>query len=127
MTIGDEVFVYNGLPTRVVFGFGTRARVGEETGRLGVKRPLVLSTLEQKQDAQSLAMQLGMEPAGIFSEAAMHTPVGVTEKALALVSKTQADGLIAVGEALPRDSERRLRCGPIYLRSWFRQPMPDRR
>jgi alcohol dehydrogenase class IV len=97
MTIGDEVFVYNGLPTRVVFGFGTRARVGEETGRLGVKRPLVLSTLEQKQDAQSLAMQLGMEPAGIFSEAAMHTPVGVTEKALALVSKTQADGLIAVG------------------------------
>jgi len=97
MTIGDEVFAHNGLPTRVVFGFGTRARVGEETGRLGVKHPLVLSTFEQKQDAQALAMQLGMEPAGIFSEAAMHTPVGVTEKALALVSKTKADGLIALG------------------------------
>jgi alcohol dehydrogenase class IV len=93
----DETFVYNGLPTRVVFGFGTRARVGDETRRLGVKHPLVLSTSEQRPDAETLAAELGMEPAGIFSEAAMHTPVGVTERALALASKTRADGLIAIG------------------------------
>jgi len=97
MPIGNEGFVYNGLPTRVVFGFGTRMRVGEETLRLGVKRPLVLSTPEQKQEAQVLAAQLGMEPAGIFSEATMHTPVAVTEKALAFATEINADGLIALG------------------------------
>jgi alcohol dehydrogenase class IV len=97
MRIGEEAFVYNGLPTRVVFGFGTRTRVGEETRRLGIERPLVLSTPEQEQEAHILAAQLGMEPAGIFSEARMHTPVGVTEKALAFAIETKADGLIALG------------------------------
>jgi len=97
MTTGDEGFIYNGLPTRVVFGFGTRARVGEETRRLGVRHPLVLSTPEQKQEAQTLATQLGMETVGIFSEATMHTPVAVTEKALAFAMETAVDGLIALG------------------------------
>jgi len=73
MTIGNEVFVYNGLPTRVVFGSGTSARVGEEARRIGVKRPLVLSTPEQKDEAQALAAKLGMDVAGVFSGATMHT------------------------------------------------------
>jgi maleylacetate reductase len=93
----DEVFVYNGVPNRVVFGFGTSARTGEETRRFGIKRPLVLSTPEQKRDAEALAAQLGMDVAGIFSGATMHTPVDVTEKAMAIVSETRADGLIALG------------------------------
>jgi len=67
MTMGDEIFVYNGLPTRVVFGSGTSARVGEEARRIGVKRPLVLSTPEQKSEAQALAAKLGMDIAGVFS------------------------------------------------------------
>jgi maleylacetate reductase len=97
MTIVDEGFVYNGLPTRVVFGFGTSARVGEETRRIGVQRPLVLSTPEQKNDAQTLAAKLGMDVAGVFSGATMHTPVEVTEHALQVVTETKADGLIALG------------------------------
>src|SRR6266849_11003877 len=97
MTIGDEHFVYNGLPTRVVFGFGTSARVGEEARRIGIKRPLVLSTPEQKNEAQALAANLGMDLAGIFSGATMHTPVEVTEKALYLAIETKADGTIALG------------------------------
>ena len=97
MTIGDEVFIYNGLPTRVVFGFGTSARVGEETRRIEVKRPLVLSTPEQNSEAQSLAATLGMDVAGVFSGATMHTPVEVTERAVQIVTETKADGLIALG------------------------------
>jgi len=97
MTIGDEHFVYNGLPTRVVFGFGTSARVGEEARRIGIKRPLVLSTPEQKNEAQALAANLGMDLAGIFSGATMHTPVKVTENALYLAIETKADGTIALG------------------------------
>ncbi len=97
MTIGNETFVYNGLPTRVVFGSGTSARVGEEARRIGVKRPLVLSTPEQKNEAQALAAKLGMDVAGVFSGATMHTPVDVTEKALEIVAETKADGTIALG------------------------------
>ena len=97
MTIGNEVFVYNGLPTRVVFGSGTSARVGEEARRIGVKRPLVLSTPEQKDDAQALAAKLGMDVAGVFSGATMHTPVEVTEKALHVVTESKADATIALG------------------------------
>jgi maleylacetate reductase len=93
----DETFVYNGIPNRVVFGFGTSARLGEEVQRLGLKRPLVLSTPEQKRDAEALAVKLGPDMAGIFSGATMHTPVDVTEKALAVVTETKADCVIALG------------------------------
>jgi maleylacetate reductase len=97
MTLGVEHFVYTGLPTRVVFGSGTRARAGEEARRLGVKRPLLLSTPEQKQEAQALAAKLEMDVAGVFSGAMMHTPVEVTEKAMQVVAETKADGTIALG------------------------------
>ena len=93
----DEAFVYNGVPNRVVFGFGTSARVGEEARKFGITRPLILSTSEQKREAETLGAKLGMEIAGIFSGAMMHTPVEVTERALAVVSETNADGLIALG------------------------------
>jgi maleylacetate reductase len=97
MTIGGETFIYNGLPTRVVFGSGTSARVGEEAHRIAVKRPLVLSTPEQKNEAQALAAKLGLDVAGVFSGAAMHTPVEVTEKAMQIVTETKADATIALG------------------------------
>jgi maleylacetate reductase len=97
MRIGVESFVYNGLPTRVVFGSGTSARVGEEARRIGVKRPLVLSTPEQRKEAQALAEKLGLGVAGVFSGATMHTPIEVTERVLSVVGETKADGTIALG------------------------------
>jgi maleylacetate reductase len=97
MKIGAETFVYNGLPTRVVFGSGTSARAGEEARRIGVKRPLVLSTPEQKNEARALAEKLGMDVAGVFSGATMHTPIEVTEKALSVVAEAKADGTVALG------------------------------
>jgi hypothetical protein len=41
-------FVYTALPTRVVFGSGTRSRVAEEIATLGCRRALVLSTSRQR-------------------------------------------------------------------------------
>src|SRR5690606_13105861 len=35
--------------------------------------------------------------AGLFSEAAMHTPVDVTEKAVAIATERRADGIVAIG------------------------------
>src|ERR1700676_397938 len=97
MKPGDENFFFKGLPTRVVFGSGTSARTGEEARRIGAKRPLVLSTPEQENEAQSLAAKLEMDVAGVFSEATMHTPVEVTEKAMHVLAEAKADATIALG------------------------------
>lgn len=90
-------FVFPGLPTRVIFGHGTLAQVPEEVARLGHSRALVLSTPEQESAAQALAERLGAKAAGVFAGAAMHTPVAVTEEAIAAFRSTGADCLVALG------------------------------
>ena len=90
-------FVYESLPSRVIFGSGTRARLAEEIDRLGLRRVLVLSTPPQRADAEQLAASLGTRAAAVFAEAAMHTPVDVTERAMAQVTALKVDGTVAVG------------------------------
>jgi maleylacetate reductase len=92
-----ETFVHQGLPTRVIFGAGTLARLGDEVERLGLSRVLVLSTPQQADSANAVAAGLGDLAAGIFTGATMHTPVTVTESALAVVRELGADGVIAIG------------------------------
>jgi maleylacetate reductase len=93
----DEAFVYNGVPNRVVFGSGTIARLAEEIKRLGLQRPIVLSTPVQKREAEEIAAQLGKSVAGVFSNATMHTPTDVTDQAVAVVTESKADGVISFG------------------------------
>ena len=90
-------FVYESLPSRVIFGSGTRARLAEEIDRLGLRRVLVLSTPPQRADAEQLAASLGTRAAAVFAEAAMHTPVDVTERAMTQVTALKVDGTVAVG------------------------------
>lgn len=90
-------FVYIGRPAHVVFGAGTLARVPEQVSALEARRALVLSTPGRAPQARTLAEQLGDLAAGVFSGAAMHNPVEVTEKALALVRRERIDCLVALG------------------------------
>lgn len=90
-------FVHEALPSRVVFGRGTLARLPEELARLGIRRAIVLSTPPREGDAQAIARRLGDNAAGVFAGALMHTPVDVTEAALAAVTEKGADGLVTVG------------------------------
>ena len=76
-------FVFNCLPTRVIFGDGTLARVGDEIDRLGRERALVLTTPGHAAAGRRLAAELGPRAAGVFAGAAMHTPVAVTGEAIA--------------------------------------------
>lgn len=90
-------FVYEGLPARVIFGRGTLAQVGAEAERLGCSRMLVVATPEQVEVAADLARRLGGRHAATFGEATMHTPVEVTERAMAVVAEHRIDGLVALG------------------------------
>ncbi len=90
-------FTYSAWPARVVFGDGKLAEAPAELHRLGIRSALVLSTPEQTDDAQALASQIGEKVASVFSGAAIHTPVEVTERAMKVVEKTSADGIVALG------------------------------
>jgi maleylacetate reductase len=90
-------FAYEGLPSRVLFGWGTSSQVQAEVKALGASRALVLSTPEQRPAAERLAAALGPACSGVFSEAAMHTPVAVTERAMAAVRRQEADCTVAIG------------------------------
>ena len=84
-------------PARIVFGRGSLSQLGAEVTRLGCKRALILATPFQKADAECLAAKLGEAAAGTFTGAEMHTPVVVTEEALAVFSQVGADCLISFG------------------------------
>lgn len=90
-------FTYVANPSRVIFGTGTIDQLNGEVERLGVKRALVLSTPQQAEMADALAEQLGSLCAGAFAGAVMHTPVEVTEQAMALVREQDVDSVISVG------------------------------
>ncbi len=87
-------FVHMALPVRVVFGRGRLAEAAAEAKRLGIKRPLVITTLHQAESAAGIVKETG----GVaFAGAAMHTPVNVTEKAMAVLKAAGCDGTIALG------------------------------
>lgn len=96
MKIADT-FVFPGIPSRVVFGFGTIAQAGAEIERLGRGRALVLSTPQQEAQARSLSDDLGKASAGVFAGAAMHTPADVTEEALKAFADAGADCVVSLG------------------------------
>jgi alcohol dehydrogenase class IV len=90
-------FVHRTVAQRVVFGAGTRRRIADEA-RLGrVDRAMVISTPEQADSANELADLLGECCALRFTRARMHTPVTVTEEAVALAAQHGIDGLVSVG------------------------------
>ena len=81
----------------MLFGAGTVSHTAAEVKALGCSRALVLCTPEQRADAERLGAMLGTCLAAIFSEATMHTPVTVTERAMAGLERTGADCTVAIG------------------------------
>ena len=90
-------FRYSPLPAHVIFGFGTTSELKAEVERLGCSRALVITTHEQGPLADLARAKLGAAFAGAFTQATMHTPVEVTERALAYASEIQADCYVGIG------------------------------
>ena len=82
---------------RVIFGRGTLDQLASELTRLDVSRALVLATPHQAEQASSIAAMLGERAAGVFAQAEMHTPVGVTDRAMAYAKELAVDGVVAIG------------------------------
>lgn len=90
-------FVYNGQPSRVVFGPGSLAHLEREIDLLAAQRALVLSTPDQAAQAQMVADRLGSRAAGIFPRAVMHVPMETVREAREAAQRLGADCAIAIG------------------------------
>jgi maleylacetate reductase len=83
-------FIYQALPTRVLFDVPHREVIQDEVARLGMKAPLVITGAQQS----SLGAALGFMH---WDGAKMHTPVVETERALEFFNDRKADGIISLG------------------------------
>jgi len=92
-----HAFSFTSQPQRVVFGAGCLARLGEEIEALGARRALVLSTPQQRAQAEHVAALLGSRAAGIFDRAAMHVPIETAREARAEALRLGADCAVAIG------------------------------
>src|SRR5438105_7215127 len=90
-----DKFTYVAMPTRVVFGAGAVAQLAAEVQRLGAKRALLMSTPGRAQRVRAIAR--GLQVAGIFDQAVMHTPIKAVEAARDMASSVEADCCIAIG------------------------------
>jgi alcohol dehydrogenase class IV len=90
-------FEYNASPARVVFGSGTLKKLADEISRQNLTAPLLLSTPQQVDQAEVLKTNLDGKVAGIFTEATMHTPTNVTDKALEYAKYVKADSVVSIG------------------------------
>ena len=81
----------------VAFGAGLRRTIADHVAEMGARRVLVLTTPHQSGLGLELAGYLGDLAAGVFSKAAMHTPVDITQEALAHLGDVQADCVLSAG------------------------------
>ncbi len=81
----------------VTFAVGLRRDIAAHADRAGAARVFVLTTPRQSGLGSELVDALGDRAVGVFSKAAMHTPVEVTEEARAHLAELEADCVLAAG------------------------------
>ena len=95
-----DPFEYNANPGRVIFGSGSIKKLPNEIKRLGLKSPLFLSTPQQvgqAEDIQKIVIDASITPAGIYTQATMHTPSHITEDAMSFLKTKSADCVVSIG------------------------------
>ncbi|MEZ0365917.1 maleylacetate reductase and hydroxyquinol 1,2-dioxygenase domain-containing protein [Mycobacterium sp. pUA109] len=90
-------FTYNARPARVVFGSGAAAAVGEEVRRLQRSRVLLLGGPHVADAVAAIQHALGSLVVARFDDAAMHTPIEVTVRALETAKDNAVDCVVSVG------------------------------
>ncbi|HEY2844400.1 MAG TPA: maleylacetate reductase, partial [Bryobacteraceae bacterium] len=90
-------FVYEALPSRVIFGAGSLQKLPEEIDKLGATRALVLCSPEQRAIGAEIVVMLGARSAGVFDGAVMHVPAEVAEAARDKARRVRADLCVTIG------------------------------
>ena len=92
-----QSFNYQGNNARIVFANGSSAQIASHVEELGCRRALILSTPHRAGNVELLAERLGPLCVGTFCGATMHTPVDVTDRAVAKAAEFKADCVVSLG------------------------------
>ena len=95
--VANGGFEYVANPGRIVFGSGTLSALGDEVQRLGTARVLLVHDPSLTSAADQAAASLGDRLVARFDGVAMHTPVEVTEAALAIARDAAVDCVVSIG------------------------------
>ena len=90
-------FIYNGIPSKVIFGQGKLDTLPEVVKSMQLERCIVLTTPNQRHLGQRVAELLGPKAVALFDKATMHTPLDITEKAIKVAKEVQADSTVSIG------------------------------
>ncbi|MEI9891142.1 MAG: maleylacetate reductase [Caulobacteraceae bacterium] len=80
-----------------MFGSGTLSQIADEVRGLGCGRAWSCPRPSRRRPGRDLAERLGGLCAGLFTEAAMHTPVEITDRAMKVAGELGADCTVALG------------------------------
>lgn len=92
-----QAFQFENAATRIRFGSGSLVHLRDEVARLGIRRAIVLTTPQQTSLADRAEELLGDLAVARFTQATMHTPVAITEVALADARAAGVDGIVSLG------------------------------
>src|SRR5215467_9186322 len=95
--VANGGFEYVANSGRIVFGSGTLSELGDEVQRLGTARVLLVHDPSLTSAADQAAASLGDRLVARFDGVAMHTPVEVTEAALAIARNAAVDCVVSIG------------------------------
>lgn len=91
------VVVHETAASRVLLGAGARHSVPGEVARLGATRVLVVATGSARAARDEVEAGLGDRAVARFDGAVVHTPVGVTARAMAVVEEAAVDAVVTIG------------------------------
>lgn len=90
-------FFYEASPMRVHFGSGSRAKLADEVGELGLSKALILATDYQVPLAREISKILGPRSVGVWAGAKMHVPIESASAAGQAAVDAGADCCVVVG------------------------------
>ncbi|WP_028657254.1 maleylacetate reductase [Nocardioides sp. J54] len=91
------VVVHETRASRVLLGAGARLRVPSEVERVGASRVLVVATSSAAAAGDEVVAGLRERAVARFDRPVVHTPVAVTEEAMALVQAHDVDAVVTIG------------------------------
>jgi maleylacetate reductase len=92
-----DSFEWTGIPTKVIFGAGKITALADVLASMNLHRCMILTTQNQRHLGDLVTALIGKRAATTFNQAAMHTPLHITEQAMEVAMEAQVDSTVSIG------------------------------
>lgn len=97
----SEVFVYDPVPVRTVFGYGALDRLRDEVERLSMARPVIICSLGRVALGRELAERIAPVDAHVCDAGVTAMPEDAFGRVVTEIESEKCDGIVAVGGGSP--------------------------